>query len=247
MTAPGPTSEYARAPRMPTPSVLRGAAVLALLFALGGCQTYDFEPVKPLSIGQTQTSVDVQAVANKPNFMLLVDKSGSMDQPVDPTIAACHVGGINGPLCGDPQKNNPCNAAQCPTRWSELSKALDGYITQFPLIGRYGLALFPEPETSGLCGATTAQRSALPTTSSDDDTVLQAAADSTKTELDKVGSCGALATPGKFCTGGGTPTAASLAFLGTVGELTNDKTRQQIVILFTDGLPNCSGDATVTN
>ncbi|HET9156496.1 MAG TPA: adventurous gliding motility lipoprotein CglB [Myxococcaceae bacterium] len=232
---------------MPTPNVLRGAALLATLLALGACQTYDFEPVKPLSIGQTQTSVDVQAVANKPNFMLLVDKSGSMDQPVDGTIPACHVGGINGPLCGDPQKANPCDTTQCPTRWSELSKALDSYITQFPLIGRYGLSLFPEPETSGLCGATTAQRSALPTTSSDDDTTLQTAANSTKTELDKVSSCGQLATPGKFCTGGGTPTAASLAFLATVGALTNDKSRQQIVILFTDGLPNCSGDPVVTN
>ena len=82
---------------MPAPHVLRGAALLGLLLALGACQTYDFEPVKPLSIGQTQTSVDVQAVANKPNFMLLVDKSGSMDQPVDPTIPACHVGSINVP------------------------------------------------------------------------------------------------------------------------------------------------------
>ncbi len=229
---------------MPASHVLRGAAVLALTLSASACQTYDFEPVKPLSIGQTQTSEDVQAVANKPNFMLLVDKSGSMDQPVDPTLAACHVGGINGPLCGDPGKVNPCNldpmlGPVCPTRWSELSKALDNYITQYPLIGRYGLSLFPEPESNGGCGPTTEQRSALPTTSSDDDATLQAAADLTKTELDKVTSCGTLATPGKYCTGGGTPTAASLAFLGTVGELTTDNSRDQIVILFTDGLPNC--------
>ena len=224
---------------MPTSPVLRGAAALVLLLAASACQTYDFEPVKPLSIGQTQTSVDVQAVANKPNFMLLVDKSGSMDQPVDPTIAACHVGGINGPLCGDPQKANPCDTSVCPTRWSELSKALDSYITQYPLIGRYGLALFPEPQNAGGCGPTTAQRAALPTTSSDDDATLQAAADKAKTELDKVSSCGQYAIPGDYCTGGGTPTAASLAFLGTVNELVNDNTRQEIVILFTDGLPNC--------
>ena len=221
---------------MPTPLALRGAALLALLLALGGCQTYDFEPVKPLSIGQTQTSVDVQAVANKPNFMLLVDKSGSMDQPVDGTIPACHVGGINGPLCGDPQKANPCNTTQCPTRWSELTKALDQYITDFPLIGRYGLSLFPEPESSGGCGPTTKQTSALPTTSSDDDTTLQGAADSTRAALDAVLSSN---PPGPTGTGGGTPTAASLAFLGTVPALTTDKTRDQIVILFTDGLPNC--------
>jgi len=221
---------------MVTPSVLRGAAVLALLATLGGCQTYDFEPVKPLSIGQTQTSVDVQAVANKPNFMLLVDKSGSMDQPVDPTIPACHVGTINGPLCGDPQKSNPCDPTQCPTRWSELTKALDQYITDFPLIGRYGLSLFPEPEISGGCGPTTKQTSALPTTPSDDDPTLQQAADSTRTALDAILSSNPAVPTG---TGGGTPTAASLAFLTTVPALTTDNTRDQIVILFTDGLPNC--------
>lgn len=221
---------------MPTPPVLRGAAGLALLLALGACQTYDFEPVKPLSIGQTQTSVDVQAVANKPNFMLLVDKSGSMDQPVDGTIPACHVGGINGPLCGDPQKANPCDTTQCPTRWSELTKAIDQYLTSFPLIGRYGLSLFPEPETSGGCGPTTKQTSALPTTASDDDATLQAAANATRAALDAILSSNPQGPTG---TGGGTPTAASLAFLGTVPQLTTDKTRDQIVILFTDGLPNC--------
>ncbi len=221
---------------MPTSPVLRGAAVLALVLAASACQTYDFEPVKPLSIGQTQTSVDVQAVANKPNFMLLVDKSGSMDQPVDPTIAACHVGGINGPLCGDPQKTNPCNTSVCPTRWSELVKALDKYITDFPLIGRYGLSLFPEPENNAGCGPATKQTSPLPTTSSDDDATLQAAADATKAGLDTIQSSN---PPGPTGTGGGTPTAASLAFLGTVQELVNDQTREEIVILFTDGLPNC--------
>ena len=221
---------------MPTSPVLRGAAVLALGLAASACQTYDFEPVKPLSIGQTQTSVDVQAVANKPNFMLLVDKSGSMDQPVDPTIAACHVGGTNGPLCGDPQKTNPCDTSVCPTRWSELVKALDKYITDFPLIGRYGLSLFPEPENNAGCGPTTHQSSPLPTASSDDDATLQAAADATRAALDTIQSSN---PPGPTGTGGGTPTAASLAFLGSVPELVDDTTRQEIVILFTDGLPNC--------
>jgi len=229
---------------MPTPHVLRGAAVLAFVLSASACQTYDFEPVKPLSIGQTQTSTDVQAVANKPNFMLLVDKSGSMDQPVNPTLAACHVGSPNGPLCGDPGKVNPCNTAVCPTRWSELVKALDNYITQFPLIGRYGLALFPEPENNGGCGPTTKQTSALPTSPADDDATLQAAANSTRAALDVIKTSN---PPGPTGTGGGTPTAASLAFLGTVPTLVSDNTRDQIVILFTDGLPNCSGDPVVQN
>ena len=222
---------------MPTPPVLRGAGLFLLLLGAGACQTYDFEPVAPLSIRQTQTSTDVQALANKPNFMLLVDKSGSMDQPVDGTIAACHVGGPNGPLCGDPQKQNPCDTSVCPTRWSELTKALDQYIQNFPLIGRYGLSLFPEPESAGGCGPTTHQTSSLPTTPADDDATLQAAADNTRAKLDEVTSCG---PPGPTCTGGGTPTSLSLAFLTQVPELISDATREQIVILFTDGLPNCN-------
>ena len=220
---------------------MRRLPIIVVFVALG-CQTYDFEPVKPLSIGQTQSSQDVQAVANKPNFMLLVDKSGSMDQPVDGTIPACHVGNINGPLCGDPQKLNPCVTSVCPTRWSELTKALDNYITQFPLIGRYGLTLFPEPENNGGCGPASAQSSPLPTTSSDDDATLQAAADATKAHLDAISSSN---PPGPTGTGGGTPTAASLAFLATVPALTNDNSRDQIVIIFTDGLPNCTGDPAV--
>ena len=236
--AAGSPSGYARRLRMPTQPVLRLAAVSALLLVSVACQTYDFEPVEPLSIGQTQTSSDVKAVKNKPNFMLLVDKSGSMDQPVDPTLPACHVGGANGPLCGDPQKSNPCNTTVCPTRWSELSKALNQYIQDFPLIGRYGLALFPEPENNGGCGPTTQQTSPLPTSTTDDDATLQAAADATRAALNQVSSSN---PPGPTGTGGGTPTAASLAFLGTVPSLVNDTTRDEIVILFTDGLPNCDG------
>lgn len=55
-------------------------------FALGvgagfaaGCQTYDFEPVEPLAIAQTTQSKKVVAKQLKPNLMLLVDTSGSMN------------------------------------------------------------------------------------------------------------------------------------------------------------------------
>jgi len=227
---------------MPTSPVLRGAALLggpllAVLAGASACQSYDFEPVAPLAIRQTQTSVDVEALANKPNFLLLVDKSGSMDQPVDPTVASCHVGGVNGPLCGDPQKQNSCPAS-CPTRWSELSKALTGFVDSFPLIGRYGLSLFPEPEAAaGACSQTSHETAPLPTASNDDDATLQAAADATRNALLAVSSCD---PPGPTCTGGGTPTAASIAFLTGVQALVTSSNREQIVILFTDGLPNCN-------
>jgi hypothetical protein len=106
--------------------------------------------------------------------MLLVDKSGSMDQPVDPTIPACHVGSINGPLCGDPQKSNPVTDP-VPDALERAHQGARRLHHRLPAHRRYGLSLFPEPETSGGCGPTTKQTSALPTTASDDDPTLQQA------------------------------------------------------------------------
>jgi hypothetical protein len=214
---------------MPHSPVVRRAALFALLTGGLACQTYDFEPVAPLSIRQTATAVDVQATPNKPNLMLLVDKSGSMDQPIDASIAACHVGGINGPVCGDPSKQNPCDTAVCPTRWSELTTAISDFLQSEPLIGRYGLSLFPEAQ--GGCDPTTHVTSAIP--SGDADSDLQAAADAAR--------AGLLAA----VTGGGTPTAASLAYLLTQQTVLQDSSRENIVLLLTDGLPNC--DAALNN
>jgi hypothetical protein len=216
----------------------RHAALVALTLAGAACQTYDFEPVAPLSVRQTATSQDVQGVINKPNFLLLVDKSGSMDQPTDPSLPTCRVGGPGGPVCGDPAKVNPCNVTTCPTRWSELSLAIGDFLQDEPLIGRYGLALFPEPESSGGCGPTTHTTSDVPASSAGDaDGVLQAAADAARTGLLAIRSEN---PPGPTGTGGGTPTAASLAFLLNYQPLLDPSTREQVVILLTDGLPNCN-------
>src|SRR5262249_18634251 len=157
--------------------------------------------------------------------------------PVDPTITACHVGGPNGPLCGDPQKQNLCDTSVCPTRWSELTKALDQYVQDFPLIGRYALSLFPQPEQPRARGPSTHHPSALPPPPGDDDGTVPRAAHHTRAKLGELPRCN---PPGPTCTGGGTPTSLSLAFLTQVPELIGDATREQIVILFTDGLPNCN-------
>jgi hypothetical protein len=216
---------------MPRSPVVRRAALLALLFGGSACQTYDFQPVAPLSVRQTETSENVEATPNKPNIMLLVDKSGSMDQPIDSSLAACHVGGINGPVCGDPAKQNPCDTSVCPTRWSELTSAISAFLQNKPLIGRYGLSLFPEPETQGGCGPTSQVTSPIP--SGDADSDLQTAAGAARTGL--------LAA----VTGGGTPTAGSLAYLVTQQPVLKDSSRENIVLLLTDGLPNC--DAALNN
>ena len=71
-----------------------------------GCQTYDFEPVTPVALGQTTTEVSISAKQLKPNLMLVLDRSGSMRLPFDPTPAACG-------SCG--QSGQPsCDPATCP-------------------------------------------------------------------------------------------------------------------------------------
>jgi hypothetical protein len=224
---------------MPRSPVVRRAALLALLFGGSACQTYDFEPVAPLSVRQTATSEDIEATPNKPNIMLLVDKSGSMDQPIDASLAACHVGGANGPVCGDPSKQNPCDTSVCSTRWSELSSAIQLFLQNEPLIGRYGLGMFPEPEAGSGCSPMSAPRTDIPPASAGDgDSTLQGAADAARTVLGSVSSSNPAGPTG---TGGGTPTAASLVQLQNYQPLL-DATREDIVILLTDGLPNCDGD-----
>jgi hypothetical protein len=232
---------------MPHSPVVRRAALFALLTGGLACQTYDFEPVAPLSVRQTATAVDVQATPNKPNLMLLVDKSGSMDQPIDASDPDCHVGGINGPLCGDPAKQNLCTTAVCPTRWSELSSAITAFLQAQPLVGRYGLTLFPEPESAqGGCAPTTHSTAPIPPgASGDDDSVLQAAAAAARTSLAAVTSGTTGSIPGPTITGGGTPTSGSLAYLLTRETVLQDSSRENIVLLLTDGLPNC--DAALNN
>src|SRR5271166_6153830 len=98
---------------------LASAAVAALVAVLlNGCQVYDFEPVTPLSLGQTSQVNTLTVTPFKPNLLLLVDKSGSMDLPVDTTNLACFTA-PGGEVCGQ-DKAYPCNVAMCPTRWSTL-------------------------------------------------------------------------------------------------------------------------------
>src|SRR5271156_3628598 len=96
-------------------------AVVAVPLAslLGACQVYDFEPVTPLSLGQTSQVTVLQVTPFKPNLLLLVDKSGSMDLPLDVTNLACFTA-PGGEVCGQ-DKDFPCDVATCPTRWSTLS------------------------------------------------------------------------------------------------------------------------------
>lgn len=56
------------------------AAVAALGLTSVGCQTYDFEPVSPVTLAQKKVVREVGVKNLKPNLWLLVDSSGSMSR-----------------------------------------------------------------------------------------------------------------------------------------------------------------------
>ena len=187
---------------------------------LTACQTYDFEPVTPLAVAQTTQSKNVIARQLKPNLMILVDKSGSMLQPTDPTAAGCPAG------CGP---SSPCPSG-CPTRISELRSAMGTFLTTSGTVARMGLGFFP---SDAVCGPTGAIDVSLPAPTTADDSSADAANTANATSIN--GRIQAVAPLG------GTPTGSSLAFVGGTPGLNDiNDNRQDFVLLLTDGLPNCN-------
>ncbi|MCY1077157.1 adventurous gliding motility lipoprotein CglB [Archangium lansingense] len=190
-----------------------------------GCQTYDFEPVQPLAISQTTETRRIEARARKPNLMLLVDTSGSMTDPADKSDPDCRPGGV---LCGD---SRPCNTAVCPTRWSELQKAMQTFLNESGKIARMGLATYPSDDS---CGSSTTVSIPLPDGEMDDEATLAANAELVKNEILSIKNYSTTDPMPQ----GGTPTSKSLLFVGNRPELQTD--REDLVVLLTDGLPNCN-------
>jgi hypothetical protein len=197
---------------------LLSAVTLGLVIgAVIGCQTYDFEPVDPLAIKQPTIEEVIQARSLKPNVMMLVDTSGSMDDPTQ------------------------CKTPPCPSRWAALQTAMDGFLSQNGALARLGLATYPgRKEINGqLCGATEASELhvALPADAIEDDVALSEQASKVNAVIQAISSGkGGIANNQ---TGGGTPTNASLRFLGELPAL-QDAQRADFILLLTDGLPNCN-------
>jgi len=214
--------------------LLLGAALLLA----AGCQTYDFEPVAPISLGQTTTSVSITARQLKPNLMLVLDRSGSMNLPFDPTQAACG-------SCG--QSGQPaCDPVACPTRWDTLIGTADDFLTKHGTVARMGVAFFPSLSTatitdpgsgvqSGFCGPANGIDVALPT--ADDDATLTASANAVDFAIKRVGATDSPLSGG---VGGGTPTGDSLTFVADHAGFGPTIQRQSFILLMTDGLPNCN-------
>ncbi|WIG96689.1 adventurous gliding motility lipoprotein CglB [Myxococcus sp. SDU36] len=204
-----------------------GAVVLA-------CQTYDFEPVEPLAIAQTTVEEVINARRSKPNIMLMVDTSGSMTLPVNPS-PACDVE-FEGSIvpCGG---EATCNVDVCPTRWTALQSVVPQFLENSGRFVRFALTTYPETQggTSipDLCRASTAGSLLKTLPEQEDDDSLLAHANEINTLLQGIPNGG----EGRPL--GGTPTSGSLNFVGGLEGL-QDPSRQNFVILLTDGLPNCN-------
>ncbi len=201
----------------------RTLAVTAMVLA--ACQTYDFEQVQPLAISQTTQSREVGKRKLKPNMMILVDRSGSMESPVIPV----------GPTCGTCGPSTSACPDSCATRKSELKSAMNTFLTSSGTVARMGVAFFPDTSGGNLCGATasTADGVDLPAPSGADDAAS-----------DMASQMNAIAINTKIAAmqvKGGTPTNPSLRFVGTVPGLNdNNDNRLDFVLLLTDGVPNCN-------
>jgi hypothetical protein len=115
------------------------------------------------------------------------------------------------------------------TRMQQLQGAMDDLLTTQGASARLGLASFPVDPT---CGASTALDEPLPPPSVGDDAAQdQAKADAIRARIHQ------------FVPSGGTPTAASLAFVGATPGLNDPNDgRDDFIVLLTDGLPNCNAD-----
>jgi hypothetical protein len=221
-----------RSTMLPGRRLLLGPLLLAL-----GCQTYDFEPVPPVTIGQTTTTVNISANPLKPNLMLALDRSGSMALPFDSTPPSCG-------SCG--QSGQPkCDPTTCPSRMDTVATTMSSFLADNATIARLGVAFYPQltgatiaDPTSGnqsnFCTATSSVD--VPIVDSDDTQQLQASAQAVDFAIRTVQ---ATASPcraaGRRHADRGQPgSIAQHAGFGT------NVTRQSFLLLMTDGLPNCN-------
>ncbi len=204
----------------------------AIIGLVVGCQKYDFEPVSPAAVSQTSNGKTVVAKKFKPNVMLMVDNSGSMYLPTNTTLAACRYpdGGICGTDYSDPTTYCP---SSCPTRTSELRRAMADFFADAGTVARFGLTTFPYPAPPGPadseCG-TGKVRVDIPQ-SNDVDAELQAAANAITSTIQN------------DTIGGGTPTSDTLKMLSNYPLLQSPTTeRDNFILLETDGVPNCNAN-----
>jgi hypothetical protein len=188
------------------------------------CQTYDFEPVTPLAIAQKTDTKRVIATGLKPNLMLLVDRSGSMNLPVNPSSGTCTANcGVGTSFC----------PAGCATRWTELQNAMNTFLGNPAPVARMGLTIFP---SNNQCGASNRTRINISASTNDAVTDLKNTADQINSVIQAIqGNSSAAEKPE-----GGTPIGLSLRWVGDNVTFPESDAREDFILLLTDGAPNCN-------
>jgi len=135
-----------------------------------GCQTYDFEPVKPLAIAQTVKKVTIGVNAPKPALFLVVDKSGSMSTEVSAGV----------------------------TRMDAMKSAMGAFLTQSGSSAHLGMLPFPQDGAGMACSggdvASVATVGVPIDEGSDDDARLAQVADAVKRSIDALSPSGGTPT-----------------------------------------------------
>jgi len=168
------------------------------------------------------------------NIMLLIDKSGSMADPVNP---GKDVDGNDDTECTPGNCNSDSRSCKpvCSTRINELRYAMREFLNEslgegFRPLGKFGLTLFPRDDSGN---ASNSVQFAFAT--SDEDAALRdGITDIQEHIFNKLYNSYENGWP----VYAGTPTGASLKFLlDNVSEL-KDASRKNFILLLTDGLPN---------
>lgn len=118
---------------------------------------------------------------------------------------------------GSMAEPSDCGEDTCPSKWDQL-RGLGVYLEEAKGLARLGLAMFPSPE-EGSCSVRSSLRVPL---TDDPDVDEQILAEATRVRP-----------------GGSTPVAAALDEMGRVGGL-DDPERDNILLVLTDGQPNCA-------
>lgn len=164
------------------------------------------------------------AAANAPDILLLVDISGSMNSPINPSEPTC--GSCMGSSC----------PGTCPTRVAILRNALTAYLQPNATLARWGITTFPSAATftpSGCAPASTQTVAMLDPSTPTSTSTLSTQSAQVRNVASGLGIVTTIV--------GGTPTGPSLRFAATIPALaTSSSARARGIVLITDGLPNCN-------
>lgn len=145
-----------------------------------------------------------------PDVMLVIDRSGSMLQPLNPMDPQCRGCTTNCP-------------PGCQTRSQALLTTMERFLSASATTARFGLVLFP---SNASCGAPSVVSPPIPM--SDDSSVLSMNASAAATQLRST------------TFSGGTPTSLALKFAAADSAFTIDTRREHFMVLVSDGVPNCN-------